>query len=787
MRDTSDRLRPLSKQINGVLSATPAMIACGIQPEFVTHLMLQCASMKQSIILRAGDIGPDGLPISPPVFNQRRGTKGGGNLTKTSTEGLLKGSIAAEARFTRYKCGKRMGHHKDDRKNLTLSLRDPSYQHTAVLPVTMQDILRGISPQGDMHVLGFNDGKLRLAYRKDRANNDFSGQFLIDLTKGDATPVIYSRPWDRPDYQAPSLHPQVSMWDPIKKIITKPAELNDLPDEIYEIVFSNLFTVAYTEHQNERVHPDEIKDLKVFANTPKTATDLLDAIKESKILTGDSVKNKQAYAAISKMDATTPMYEILAVLSQKKIKILYDRCGLVTTGDWDGLALGHPPLGRLKGFPSEKMRVYNTFKLSIKGITERRDLVEASCHYVRYLQADPDIAKTPLGTLLQKIKDPLLLFSETAVKRAGCITPHEFVFQQLINYSYRDIHDSAYGGTVGVDNLQLSLDAGLFAFTQVKEDPRFNNNQRFDHCLRASLAIYNEGTSRIAPKSPPNPVVSAQLKEHLENHLKIAIHKRGIPYEIPHPDHDANAPEPLFQHGFEMRNPYGCNLDGAWVMITDEGQILYGQNQQQLISVLLTGDFLEKNIIDITPAADMNMGWGLVIKRQRELKQFIPNETLRQYAIWEKEGSIVFSSSTDRAMSMNKSASLANKVSSPTFFSTFNSPAFDPNASEDASASAAPPNEQDTAMCSPPERQTIVSYKWKKLTIDSSPDNSSSDDDELCVDDASACSPSSGKLSASSSSASASSTSVSVVDMPSEDDEPEVKPDVGSAANIISP
>ena len=177
-------------EIDGVKLGTDAMIASGMQPEFAAHLQLQNQALGISIILRAG---------SPPVYNQKRGPKTGLNLTKTSNQGFFKGSLAAEEQFTRIdsKTGKPKGHDKKDTDHLKLNIKDPNYQHTVALPITMLDILKEINC-GDLEVLSYDAEKQRLSlgYCKNKGNPNFKGQFLIDLVSltkfFDAlTPVFY--------------------------------------------------------------------------------------------------------------------------------------------------------------------------------------------------------------------------------------------------------------------------------------------------------------------------------------------------------------------------------------------------------------------------------------------------------------------------------------------------------------------------------------------------------------------------------------------------------------------
>ena len=128
------------------------------------------------------------------------------------------------------------------------------------------------------------------------------------------------------------------------------------------------------------------------------------------------------------------------------------------------------------------------------------------------------------------------------------------------------------------------------------------------------------------------------FEEHLKNHLTIAMASGSRDYTIPHPNHDHNVHD-LFQHGFDMRNPYGSNLEGPWFMVTDEGALLYGHKQEQLVETLLIGDFLKKNVIEISHGAQMEAGWGKVIAKQIALGQTIPPKTLESYTSWQQNQS----------------------------------------------------------------------------------------------------------------------------------------------------
>ena len=343
---TGDFFSKAMSQVPGLKSSVEAMKASGMQPELAAHLILQCQSLHQCLILRAG---------SPPVYNQKRGPKSGFNLSKTSTQGLFKGSLALDKAFTRIGDeGIGIGHHEKDTAHLARPIKHKDYQHTVALPIPMLDILRELGPEGDMHVLGYDMGQLRLAYRAGKGDRDFHGQFIIQLLEGHKTPQFFSRPWDQPDH-----HPH---WDSKKQIIAKPYELSEIPDHTYEAVFDHAFTLTYVTHQEDKIDPESIRIAKVFANTPKTVSELLQAIDESHLLDDPTPENSLIRMQIETRRETAKFEEILDLFSEEQLEIIYNQCGLIITGDWDCLALGHPSLSTLsEGYPIEKMRVYNTF------------------------------------------------------------------------------------------------------------------------------------------------------------------------------------------------------------------------------------------------------------------------------------------------------------------------------------------------------------------------------------------------------------------------------------------
>ena len=583
------------RPIDGVKTGTQAMQAAGSQPEFISANMLQAEALNSAIILRAGN---------PPVYNRPRGPKSGLNLSKTSNQGFFKGAIAADLQFTRKEGSKLRGHDAKDADHLKKSVKEDTYQHTVQLSVTTRDILREVGPGGDLKVLGYNSdtGQLRLAFKEGRHPENYKGQFVLDLKSGKDEPQFYSRPWDRPE-QDPN-------WDPAKKIIHKPTELEAIPDEVYEQIFLQNFNLNYSDNQSTSPTPEELKPAKVLANTPRTPKEFIEAM-------GEDHPQYPLVKDLRDSRRPTDLQIVLDKLDETTIRETYDKSALIIAGDWDGLALGHPA-----GLKPEYAKVYNTFeKDTLKKMEQMTDLLQSCEDYFAELQTSalekPEDQRNQFDKLVLSADDFESITSEFALSRAGCITPHEFLFQQLINHAYRDEANIHYGEKFDMPLLQSAMENVLSESTK-EEKPTIETLHTLAHkaLSNSSLKLNESNMNEVA--------------SHLARHSKVALDSGAERYQLPHPHYDQNVDD-LYQHGFDMRNPYGSNLDGAWLTITADGGIIYGETEQQLIKMLLTGDFLEKNHIDINFAANMGAGWDKVIARQLELGQVIPKETQTTY------------------------------------------------------------------------------------------------------------------------------------------------------------
>lgn len=587
-------------KVVGVLSGRDAMAKAGIQSEFAAGNIMQASALKSSVILRAGD---------PPQYNKSRSPKSGVNLTKTSKQGFFKGALSEEERFARLEAsGDPKPHNAKDTHHLALQPTDPDFQHVMQLDINMNDILREVSPDGDLEVLGYDNGSglLRLGYKEGHGPKTdlFHGQFVVNIAEGTDKPIVYSREWDKPE-RDPN-------WDPVKQMIRKPPALAAIPDAVYERAFNHTFMVGYTEDKVDNPEPLSIKPANVFANRPRSAEEFKEAMgvgHPNFALIKDCTTLPQI---LDKLKTTLPANE-----ANKVILEVYDKAGSIVAGDWDGLALGHPP-----DLPHEFSQVINTFAPGLEGLDNQQLLLERADNYLTQIKQTAIEAQEkgqPLSPFQKKalsISSITDIVSDFALARAGCVTPHEFVFQQVLNSSYRDKANEHYGEKFNVDAMQKTIDRLLS-----DPPPAAEVKGRIEAVLNEELA--NAG-------SRTNSAINERLVEHIGKHFALAQSQGLKAYTLPHVQHDVNIHE-LYQHGFDMRNPYGSNLEGAWLLIGEDGGILYGDRQEQLIEVLLTSDFLAKNIIDVSHGADMKVGWGKVIERQIQLGQSIPEKTKDKY------------------------------------------------------------------------------------------------------------------------------------------------------------
>ncbi len=595
-----------------------AMQVVGAQPEFIAANQLQAQALNCAVILRAGD---------PPQYNKRRSPKSGVNLSKSSKQGFFKGALAKETRFGRF--GEK-AYKQKDLDNLVKPATDVDYQHTMQLDINVRDIIREVSSEGDLEVLGFDQGTglLRLAYKPGcgPSEEQFTGQFVIDLSSGDNSPMFYSRAWDKPENDPD--------WDPDNKVIRKPEGLSDIPDNLYKHVFNHSFKVSYSEEKLEKPSRSDLKKAEVFANRPRNAAGFKEAMaleqKDSQILAMIQQTHTvdEITALIEQLRMSPTLQAVLNTLkeclgqeeAEEVIKATYDLSGSIVAGDWDGLALGHPP-----DIKDAYKVVYNTFAPGVGGLENIEGLYRASSAYLQELK-DKALKKDAAGEALNAFDEKVLtinnlseIVSDFAKERAGCITPHEFLFQQVLNAAYRDPMARHYGEHYNNALLQDTMDQLLELQHDISEEEQTRLVQNL------LLANFQQEDQHLPS------VLKEVFIEHLDKHLTIAKRNNQTSYSLPNIAFDHNVQD-LYQHGFDMRNPYGCDLGEQWLMALPDGGIIYGDRQQDLVEVMLTGNFLAQNHIDLNPKVDLNIGWDKVIERQLQLNQPVQDETLENYS-----------------------------------------------------------------------------------------------------------------------------------------------------------
>tara|TARA_R110002110_G_scaffold415856_3_gene658425 strand:- start:4333 stop:5085 length:753 start_codon:yes stop_codon:yes gene_type:complete len=244
-----DTLLAISR--NNLLTSTDALKACGMQEEFAANLVLMQQASKTSLILRAG---------SPPVYDRPRSPKTGLNLSKTSNQGFFKGQIAKDLKFTRLikdNLGKvhAIGHHKKDTEKL-----QTGEQNTVQLPIRLRDIVRELrEPGGDLVISSFNQetNEIRFRYRKDHGENNFMGEFVLNLNEGEKYNTHYSRSWDKLESD--------SKYIASKDIIEKPSNLI-ISDKAWEQLYRQMNNKEFLLFYCDTVSSKKLKPAKVFAD-----------------------------------------------------------------------------------------------------------------------------------------------------------------------------------------------------------------------------------------------------------------------------------------------------------------------------------------------------------------------------------------------------------------------------------------------------------------------------------------------------------------------------------------
>jgi len=590
-----------NESISGVLSGVTAMKTCGMQTPFAVANMEQAIAANCIIILRAGKPPRNDIDGAPKPITIK---------TNTIHYDLIQGTIPKDPRFNRMnQYGMPKPHHPKDAYRLSLPENNWHHQHTKQLTVRLDNLINSDT----IYVVGFNEktGDLCLAYRNGTGPNGFNGQFVINLHQGTECPRIFSREWDNLEFH--------SDWDSEKQVITKPKKLAKIPDELYQKVFNQTFALNYTKKKGPIVNRSALIPFEVFATQPNTAEEFKQAMGT----------NHPHYSRIAKYKN---LMQILRVLDKKTIKEVYDKAGKIILGDWDGLAISHA-----NTLDKKYTEVLNTFDMTAAE-NQQQKLLNLSEEYLKKLKIDvakKEKAHKKLSAFEQQIKAVSSIkeiISPLALAQAGYITPHGFVFKELINHAYRDPSASFYGEEY---NMQATQD--VFDYLLNLHNSGRLPKQNLEALAQKTLQ------SRLLPEDRPSDSVLKHLATHIVVHLRAAITLGEKKYQLPNTWHDMNINDP-YKHGWEMDREdtdsvtNKCNLDGAWVMFTPDGCMLYGTTQKQLVDVLMSGNgaLLKDHHIAVNHAVDMSL-WAPIIKKQIELGQVIKPKTLQAYLKYNKE------------------------------------------------------------------------------------------------------------------------------------------------------
>lgn len=261
-----------------------------------------------------------------------------------------------------------------------------------------------------------------------------------------------------------------------------------IPDEIYDEVFHSTFKVSYTEEKTAYPESTDIKRCEVFASRPRDAETFKETV-DMLASKNPGSKWPQIKAYIDEELTSNnlsakdvPLEHVLTFLQDKAmmleraaelgplpgaveddslgwtfnpdvvIRTVYDVAGSIVAGDWDGMALGHPP-----DLPSEYKEVYNTFAPPPDGRQNMAALLASGNDYLDEIKtvaiAKPIEEQSAFEKKALSIESMADIVSDFALARAGCITPHEFLFQQVLNDAYRDEANKHYGEDYGPEKL----------------------------------------------------------------------------------------------------------------------------------------------------------------------------------------------------------------------------------------------------------------------------------------------------------------------------------------------
>jgi hypothetical protein len=614
----------------GIKTGLAAMQSCGIQPEFAAHLILMSQGTNVSIVLRAGSTSNYDRPGAPkPGYIRSKSSK---------NQGFFNGYLAAENKFSRVEIHNNVrrtrGIHEQDAIKLQLPITNPEYLHSKQLTVNLYEINTQLGANGDLEIKNYDPitGQLQLKFKADKGSPDFHGTFIIKLSDEQAENFqqIFSRPWNKPT-NPEQIHRELA-----EKLTTaiKAEPLINLSK-----LQNKDFKLYYTDTDNATA---ELKPAKVLCRTPKTFSELKTAlIAVDHLLLSDRSLETLSYQ------------QLLLTLGSTELEKIYNQQGQIITGDWDGLVLGHP-----LDLEAKYLKPYNTF---ISGnYNEITTLLDLTNELLTVLQEKATAKNIDQRTKFDNFILDLNFYEDIleffALEHAGIITPFEFLYQQLSNYAYQQIANCAFGEQPFIIGLHETMDSTIKDL--LNQNSIWNKESRAPNAAEITKII-NSAKITLAELHKKHNNLHQTHKTKIEQHLielltkllseddfkklkKMAAQSTfNSSLLITHPDFDHNIGK-LFQHGFDMHSPYGLEADSNWLMVTADGLILTGNNQQQLISVLMCDNakLLSSSYFNINPHIDMRchqetgLGWSDVIIQQLKLNQPVTEATMKSLVMF---------------------------------------------------------------------------------------------------------------------------------------------------------
>ena len=399
----------------GVLTGSTALVASGMQHEFAAQITILSNLLGSSLILRAGHPGNYDTPnISPKPMSIK---------TKTSQrQGFLNGFLAIDHFFSKADPFGNVADIKaEDLTKIQLPITNPEHQHAIGLRVHADDIIKQLSPEGDLEFDKLENGQLFFKFKCGRGDSRHRDELRFVIKLADATDVslTYSRSWNIPTSA------QIS--NVLEKLGTDP-----------NLFIGKEFTLKYQLNSTS-----ELKAVRVMARTPTNLHELQEALASThdQVLAKlkenySNAKLKQKIAAFNYayeqiVQNTCAFPEALNLLGEDNLEILYNfpKVARVITSDWDCLVFGNP-------VGTNKQYLNNCYTSTDEG---RRELLKNAEAFFNYFKTRVSKQQSAVSPVFRAFLNNLTfeqLIARTDITKVGIINASEFVFQQLINLSY---------------------------------------------------------------------------------------------------------------------------------------------------------------------------------------------------------------------------------------------------------------------------------------------------------------------------------------------------------------